>query len=124
MYRERNRVERMMSPEDHPSVGELRNVSAKYEIGFSSLLMPDVLPPETRLKLQDFRTHGSGAPGKWNPELLMEMDDINVLIDAMGKGMAGTALHTFRKAHFRCRVLDAYWSGNASILNDGGSEKT
>ncbi|WP_156928816.1 ImmA/IrrE family metallo-endopeptidase [Bradyrhizobium sp. th.b2] len=67
----------------HPSVGELRNMSAKYEIGFSSLLMPDVLPSETRLKLQDFRTHGSGAPGKWNPELLMEMDDINVLIDAM-----------------------------------------
>jgi Zn-dependent peptidase ImmA (M78 family) len=66
-----------------PSVGELRNMSAKYEIGFSSLLMPDVLPPETRLKLHDFRTHGSGAPGKWNPELLMEMDDINVLIDAL-----------------------------------------
>jgi Zn-dependent peptidase ImmA (M78 family) len=67
----------------HPTVGELRNMSAKYEIGFSSLLMPDVLPPETRLKLQDFRTRGSGAPGKWNPDLLMEMDDINVLIDAM-----------------------------------------
>jgi Zn-dependent peptidase ImmA (M78 family) len=66
-----------------PSVGELRNMAAKYEIGFSSLLMPDILPPETRLNLSDFRTHGSGAAGKWNPELLMEMDDINVLIDAM-----------------------------------------
>jgi Zn-dependent peptidase ImmA (M78 family) len=66
-----------------PSVGELRNMSAKYEIGFSSLLMPDVLPSETRLNVKDFRTHGSGAPGKWNPDLLMEMDDINVLIDAM-----------------------------------------
>jgi hypothetical protein len=45
--------------------------------------MPDILPTETRLKVQDFRTHGSGAPGKWHPELLMELDDINVLIDAM-----------------------------------------
>ena len=67
----------------HPSVGELRNMSAKYEIGFSSLLMPEALPSETSLNLKDFRTHGSGAPGKWNPDLLMEMDDINVLIDAM-----------------------------------------
>jgi Zn-dependent peptidase ImmA (M78 family)/transcriptional regulator with XRE-family HTH domain len=67
----------------HPSVGELRNMSAKYEIGFSSLLMPDVLPTDTRLNLLDFRTHGSEAARKWNPELLMEMDDINVLIDAM-----------------------------------------
>ena len=58
-------------------------MSAKYEIGFSSLFMPEALPPDTGLRLRDFRTHGSGAPGKWNPELLMEMDDINVLIDAM-----------------------------------------
>lgn len=71
------------SGDRRPSVGELRNMSAKYEIGFSSLLMPDVLPSETRLNLKDFRTHGSDAPGKWNPDLLMEMDDINVLIDAM-----------------------------------------
>lgn len=71
------------SGQRHPSVGELRNMAAKYEIGFSSLLMPEALPPETGLRLLDFRTHGSGAPGKWNPELLMEMDDINVLIDAM-----------------------------------------
>lgn len=66
-----------------PTVGELRNMAAKYEIGFSALLMPDVLPSVTRLKVEDFRTRKSGAPKRWNPELLMEMDDINVLIDAM-----------------------------------------
>jgi transcriptional regulator with XRE-family HTH domain len=43
-----------------PTVGELRNMAAKYEIGFSSLLMPDTLPDSTRLKVEDFRTHKSG----------------------------------------------------------------
>jgi Zn-dependent peptidase ImmA (M78 family) len=66
----------------YPTVGELKNMAAKYEIGFSALVMPEPLPPSTRLNVQDFRTHAS-ASEKWNPELLMEMDDINVIIDAM-----------------------------------------
>lgn len=65
-----------------PSVGELRRMAAKYEIGFSALLMPERLPPTTRLNVQDFRTHQT-AGERWHPDLLAEMDDINVLIDAM-----------------------------------------
>jgi len=66
----------------HPSVGELRNIAAKYEIGFSSLLMPEPLLETTRLRCQDFRTHrGEGAD--WNAELLAALDDINVVTDAM-----------------------------------------
>jgi Zn-dependent peptidase ImmA (M78 family)/DNA-binding XRE family transcriptional regulator len=65
-----------------PTVTELRKMAAKYEIGFSALLMPAPLPPNTRLKVQDFRTHQS-VPEKWHPDLLTEMDDLNVVIDAM-----------------------------------------
>ena len=36
----------------------------------------------TRLNVQDFRTHET-AVAKWNPDLLAELDNINVLIDAM-----------------------------------------
>ena len=57
-----------------PSVGELRNIAAKYEIGFSSLLMPEPLPKTTRLKVQDFRTHRS-EPENWHTDLLIELDD-------------------------------------------------
>lgn len=65
-----------------PTVGELRNMAAKYEIGFSALLMPEPLSAETRLRVRDFRTHRTGV-AKWSADLLAEMDDINVLIDAM-----------------------------------------
>jgi Zn-dependent peptidase ImmA (M78 family)/transcriptional regulator with XRE-family HTH domain len=65
-----------------PTVGELRNMAAKYEIGFSALLMPEPLPATTRLRVDDFRTHrGEGAA--WNPELLAALDDINIFTDAM-----------------------------------------
>ena len=57
-------------------------MAAKYEIGFSALLMPEELPITTRLKVQDFRTHESGRE-QWHPDLLAAMDDLNVVIDAM-----------------------------------------
>lgn len=66
-----------------PTVKELRDIAAKYEIGFSSLLMPEPLPASTRLNVKDFRTYRS-APEKWHPDLLAEMDNINVTIDALG----------------------------------------
>lgn len=66
----------------HPTVGELRNMAAKYEIGFSALLMPEPLPPTTRLECEDFRTHRGEGAG-WSPELLAALDDINVFTDAM-----------------------------------------
>lgn len=65
-----------------PTVGELRTMAAKYEIGFSALLMPEPLPATTRLIVQDFRTHRSEREN-WNPELLAELDDINILVDAL-----------------------------------------
>jgi Zn-dependent peptidase ImmA (M78 family)/transcriptional regulator with XRE-family HTH domain len=66
----------------HPTITQLRQMAAKYEIGFSALLMPEPLPPSTRLKVQDFRTH-RGKKAEWHPELLAQMDDINVMIDAL-----------------------------------------
>jgi transcriptional regulator with XRE-family HTH domain len=75
-------LEELEQGKRNPTVSELRSMAAKYEIGFSALVMPEPLPPSTRLNVQDFRTHAS-ASEKWNPELLMEMDDINVIIDAM-----------------------------------------
>lgn len=78
-------IEELRELEDgtrQPTVGELRNIAAKYEIGFSSLLMPEPLVENTRLYCRDFRTHrGEGAD--WNPELLAALDDINVVTDAM-----------------------------------------
>jgi Zn-dependent peptidase ImmA (M78 family)/transcriptional regulator with XRE-family HTH domain len=65
-----------------PTVTELREIAAKYEIGFSSLLMPEPLAETTRLRVSDFRTRRS-LPETWNPDLLAEMDDINVLVDAL-----------------------------------------
>ena len=66
----------------NPTVGELRNIAAKYEIGFSALLMPEPLPLTTRLTCEDFRTHRGEGTG-WSPELLAALDDINVFTDAM-----------------------------------------
>lgn len=65
-----------------PTVGELRTMAAKYRIGFSALLMPEPLPASTRLIVQDFRTQQS-ARERWHPDLLAEMDNLNVLIDAL-----------------------------------------
>jgi Zn-dependent peptidase ImmA (M78 family)/DNA-binding XRE family transcriptional regulator len=80
--------------EVQPTVTLLRKMAAKYEIGFSALLMPDPLPPSTRLKVSDFRTH-MGAGPNWTPELLATLDEINVLIDALAD-LRDANPHVFR----------------------------
>lgn len=65
-----------------PSVGLLRKISEKYEIGFSALLMPEPLPPSTRLKIDDFRTVAAQRAG-WTPELLALIDNLNIAIEGL-----------------------------------------
>lgn len=65
-----------------PNVTQLRSMANKYGISFSALLMPEPLPPATRLRVEDFRTRESGAP-IWTPELLVMLDEVNVLIDGL-----------------------------------------
>jgi Zn-dependent peptidase ImmA (M78 family)/transcriptional regulator with XRE-family HTH domain len=74
-------IEALESGAEVPTVTTLRDIAAKYEIGFSSLLMPQPLAATTRLRVQDFRTNQS-AREKWHPDLLTAMDEVNVVLDA------------------------------------------
>lgn len=77
-----------------PTITVLRHMASKYEIGFSSLLMPEPLPPTTRLKVTDFRTHG-GVGAVWSPELLAALDEINLLIEGLAE-LRDADPHNFR----------------------------
>lgn len=65
-----------------PNITQLRQMAAKYGISFSALLMPEPLPPASRLKVTDFRTR-DGGEAVWTPELLAMLDDVNLLIDGL-----------------------------------------
>jgi len=65
-----------------PNVTQLRNMANKYGISFSALLMPEPLPPATRLKVDDFRTVEGGA-ARWTPDLMSMLDEVNLVIDGL-----------------------------------------
>ena len=65
-----------------PNVGLLREMAQKYEIGFSSLLMPAPLPPTTRLEVEDFRTIRSNKTA-WTSSLLALIDNANIAIEGL-----------------------------------------
>lgn len=63
-----------------PSIAMLERIAKKYQIPFASLLMPQPLPPATRLQVADFRTHG-GKPPIWDQRLLVAVDVVNIQIE-------------------------------------------
>ncbi|WP_020084946.1 helix-turn-helix domain-containing protein [Hyphomicrobium zavarzinii] len=65
-----------------PNVGLLREMAQKYEIGFSSLLMPAPLPPTTKLDVEDFRTIRSNKTA-WTSSLLALIDNVNIAIEGL-----------------------------------------
>ncbi|MGE4252081.1 MAG: ImmA/IrrE family metallo-endopeptidase [Parvibaculaceae bacterium] len=82
----------------------------KYQITFAALLMPDVLPPTSKIKVQDFRTHG-GQGVKWGPELLAILDQINLDLEALAE------LRDYRPDLFSAPVLpEAALTDNPAVL--------
>lgn len=67
--------------DDRPSVSFLRQMAKAYKIAFASLLMPDPLPPSSRLRLKDFRVEQGRAPDLTR-DTLLAIDMINEAIEA------------------------------------------
>jgi transcriptional regulator with XRE-family HTH domain len=59
-----------------PLVGMLRLMSARYQINFVSLLLPQPPPPQPQL--QDFRTHPGRSPRALTMETLIAIQDVHV----------------------------------------------
>jgi Zn-dependent peptidase ImmA (M78 family) len=63
-----------------PLVGLLRSISAKYQINFTSLLMPEPLPLESRPT--DHRAQANAKP--LSIETLVAIEEVNEALDAFG----------------------------------------
>jgi Zn-dependent peptidase ImmA (M78 family) len=78
---------------EQPTIGELRDMAAAYQIGFSALLMPEPLPPQSKPRINDFRTLRSDGSAI-SHELAVVLEDTNVLIDGLAE-LRGDASHLF-----------------------------
>lgn len=68
--------------EHPPSIGQLRDMAAKYKLPFASLMMPEPLPPADRPKVEDYRTFEGKAPGL-SFKLQRVLDEVWEQIDAL-----------------------------------------